>query len=86
MLFIRESDEQLKVVGRNAGTKVTVSKGSSGNVESSEIEIPSDGAYTTIPVTPNEHVHLSADNPIMVAQFIKGLMTGAADEPDGKDR
>ena len=76
----------MKVVGRDADTVVTVSKDQL-RTDTSEVRITSNGGFTEVPMQPGEHLHLSADNPIMVAQFVKGLVSGeSSDNPSGSGK
>ena len=65
--------DQLKLLARQPDTLVTINAGLS---PATSLFIDSPGSPRTISVRPEELVTLTSDKPILVAQFIKGLVSG----------
>ena len=65
--------DQLKLLARQPDTLVTINAGLS---PATSLFLDSPGSPRTISVRPEELVTLTSDKPILVAQFIKGLVSG----------
>lgn len=69
------------MVARDASTRAIVTTSTrGGNPDTVEYDFVSQGSSQFIDIDPNIFVNIQASSPIMVAQFIKGAVTGKSSD------